>query len=604
MAEPATMFTPEQTLDAAREIMKANGDEFRIKVSRAKPGQTYPEHVATLDGASIDHAAHPEPWLARLAGGGRYYLSLFHNSNRSKAIGGVILVNASGASRDVDTAAVRAGDWQGPPVLVSPAAPPVPEQPYTVIDASPAPGTSRRLAATDQSGAGGGGLLDSYGPRGAPRDSVREAQLISLEREREEMRRREREMQEERHRNELVVLQEKQAAEMARLRAEMLAQKPQGEDPLTKMLMLMREEQKAREAQEESRRREDREREERRIADERAREERRAERESQDRKEREQERARLEERLAAERKAADDRFMGLLGQLTQKKEDPLLTALIEKGDRSAEQTAKVMASMSEAASGVINMAMGLVHSMNELNTDSEPPMLKFTREIMAGIAKISASSQPVIKPAPLPRPARTTTVPVQPQPARTNGAAPAAPQTPAPQPRRMRSPAEVAREAETAHLASPPTPPAPNAPPMFDEAPDQGAPSATRMEQIVAAIKAQDEIPFVASFFLNNITEPSVAAAIQKGDGSPVMAFVPYLMEWLEQSEDHRHYVHDLVIEMFQQGEQRGFFPAGSAEQMKVQADQMFEEGEEEEEEEEVVTLETEPVEVQVHGQG
>lgn len=121
MAPPLT--SNDEIIAALQEKAKSDpgGDRWRVKVFRRKAAATFPIHVATLDGATVEHIANAEMWLPMLCGGGPHFtVECFHVSNPSIWVGGKMTFHIEGEPRDVDLAAVKSQHWRGPETIIYP----------------------------------------------------------------------------------------------------------------------------------------------------------------------------------------------------------------------------------------------------------------------------------------------------------------------------------------------------------------------------------------------------------------------------------------------------------------------------------------------------
>jgi len=123
-------FTADDGLQAvAGKIAERNGaDAFKVRLHRLTGMGGVPSHIATLEGATLEHLANPEQWIPPLAGGGPVFLlSVVHAEETLPCANW--RVTLPGAPLDkINLAAVKEPTWKGPPVITYPAAakPPVP----------------------------------------------------------------------------------------------------------------------------------------------------------------------------------------------------------------------------------------------------------------------------------------------------------------------------------------------------------------------------------------------------------------------------------------------------------------------------------------------
>lgn len=184
------LLTPQDTIDLLNVKAKDLGDDFRVRVFRKRHAGALPESIATLDNAQVVHIANPETWLPKLAGGGPIFtLSVYHMSDSTLPLGGMISVAIPGTPREVDALAPKISGWNGPKTLVWPevTASRLGEPSYSVAPSLSsfvtAPGTN-----VPSGGSGGGAFSHEFG-MGRDYDRLRE-QLMAQERALGEERRR------------------------------------------------------------------------------------------------------------------------------------------------------------------------------------------------------------------------------------------------------------------------------------------------------------------------------------------------------------------------------------------------------------------------------
>ena len=115
-------WTSDETVAAVNEVSRKLGDNWRIRVMRRRAASLLPEPFLTLDGGSVTHAAAPETWLPAVlnGGGGIFELSMYHQSDPTTPVGGVLRFSAEGAPKEPDLAQVFAKEWIGPKTMVYP----------------------------------------------------------------------------------------------------------------------------------------------------------------------------------------------------------------------------------------------------------------------------------------------------------------------------------------------------------------------------------------------------------------------------------------------------------------------------------------------------
>jgi hypothetical protein len=530
----------ELVLKQLQEIASKSDDPtFRLRIARRAPGQTIPTVIGTMDGCGIEHLANPETWLSDFSGGGEYFLSVSHGSNRSLAFGPIPL-RMAGEPTAPDAYAADKPGWRGPREIVMPTKAKTSDTAgvgavFTNVGVTESPSTSPRNGGTQGSG--------SVAPASPPffGDPLATDRMRIAQRE-DALARALAQAAEDRHRTELEMTRKQNELALEKLRTEMLAMKqtqPQGESAIDKMLMVMREEAKERAAVEEARRREDRERDERRLEAERLREERRLDREREDRQREADRQAKLDERLSAERKAQDDRFMTVMERLNSRPEvPPYVEKMLEDKANSAAEMLKMMTPMSEMMGSSMNMMVQMVHNMAELQPASEgdPPLVKLVGKIVDGIQAAATAAR---MQGPTLRPPAARTLPPRPPPA-----APLTPPAAAPAPAQAATPS-------LAGIDSVPPTPTPIRPP-------KPAAAGTIFEQIIAAIKRKHDIEKLAKFFFAHVTDPSVAVELAKVNMQLLPAFAPHLMSWLAEDVENQMYVRNLLARVQEIGLERG----------------------------------------------
>jgi len=238
-------LSPEETFVLINTKAKEQGDTFRVKVYRRRPGSTLLETVATLGDAKVEHIANPEMWLQQLAGGGpTFVLQVFHTSEPTTAVGGMFAINIPGDPRDVDLRVVKHPGWAGPPALLFPQASLMPQAPGVGAGGDPMYAVGAGGGATAYGAYGaqqfaypngngtrpplppGYGYDPYYPPRTTP-DPAQAAQIASLTQQTAQLRdalaQRERDLAEERRRGELEQAKRESDKQIAELRAQVAA---------------------------------------------------------------------------------------------------------------------------------------------------------------------------------------------------------------------------------------------------------------------------------------------------------------------------------------------------------------------------------------------
>lgn len=213
------MADNEEVLAKLTDVVKNNNgvDWFRVKVGRKNQMGGMPNHVATLEDATLAQVANAEQWLPQLAGGGPVFqLEVYHQSN-SVIASGRLNYNIDGHPRKADPSVVKDPAWRGPRTIINPTPPP--EHSSTVFSASSShlsPGGSQP-ASPHNSPASGGPPGAFSGPSLSERLSPDPAVSAAASRYEEESRR----LAEQRHKLELEAVKAEADRKFEALRAEM-----------------------------------------------------------------------------------------------------------------------------------------------------------------------------------------------------------------------------------------------------------------------------------------------------------------------------------------------------------------------------------------------
>lgn len=507
MADP---ITAEQVLATCTEIAKTNGDSFRARVGMRQSGGSFVSTVATFDDVTVAHLAAPEMWLGRMLGGGQYQIQVSH-PNSGVALVGVILVNIQGQSKPIDVAAMDAPDWAGPRSLIFPqrAAAPSAATGFTIPPGSP---PAQRLAPPSQSNVGD--------PGGAVHPSIRQDPAFIAEMDR--LRERERMLEanaaaerarlsEERHRMEREADKREQEARLAAMEARLsAASKPSGQSDLAAVLTAIAAQQQQASSQ----------------MMQMFMEMNKATREEAARQ------AAAQSQAIAESQKTTAVLMEKM--LSKPAVDPLMERMLDDARTSSAHQAETFAKLGEATTGIINMALGAVHSMQELTSGpGEPPMLTVAKEVVKGVVAYAEATKATAA-------APKVTVP----PVRRNGAT------------RRAAPAK-------APVAAPPAPAVPQEgqPVAFDgveEGEESGEETMSAFDQIVRAITEKRDLAEVADFFVSNLDEPSINEALAAANGNPLVAFQGALGAWVQADPDNYAYVVELLKQVEEIGVKKG----------------------------------------------
>jgi len=106
-------------LAAIQNEVNSKGDRLRVRVMRKKAGGGL-DAVAIFEDAKIEHIITPETWLGTLAGGGSYFLGIFHMDEPAKQIGGMIEHGVDGPLGSPNWNVINSVAWSGPTSLFWP----------------------------------------------------------------------------------------------------------------------------------------------------------------------------------------------------------------------------------------------------------------------------------------------------------------------------------------------------------------------------------------------------------------------------------------------------------------------------------------------------
>jgi hypothetical protein len=534
------MEPQELTISQINEVAKTTGmNAFQVKVLRRIPGGLQPGIIALFENATAEMVATPEPWLDRMSGGGVYSLLVYHMNEKSRMVGGPIVVHATGEVRAVDPDICNSPGWLGPPTMVYPAKPRQDSStPYTSFHSG---GGGASGGDASQRGLGQGSSTPTPS-NGDPLIIERQR----LEAQKEEFLRRTRDADESRHKQDLEIMQARHEASLEKLRSELLsaaAAKPAA--PSTDMTQVLLEIAKMSQHGNE-------------VLVQMMKE------------------SSSEMRSMMDKSSSEMRT--LIMEISKKPAiDPLMERLLEQKENSAEANMKIMAGYAEAVGASVQMAVGALHAVQEVlqPQDQEPHWLKAMKVILKGMSGLTITPQMTVAPAP-PQPRQLS---------RPNGAA---------RPR----PAPV--QAAPVQAAPPPAPPAQASQPSFagldpNVATDVAPNPPSVFLQIVKAIQEKRDPVEIARVFLENTEEPSVKAALDAAGGNIMMAFAgplkDFLMDPVHMEENQKFIAEQLLPEVQRQGGERVRLEAPPAGLAGGAAGAGEEEAEEEEEEAELPEL-------------
>ncbi len=489
---------PNILISGISDVAKGTGvNAFKIRIQRRAPGQSYPVLLAAFEDATVDQIAHPESWLTRIGGGGTYLITVFHPVDTAKVLNiAPIIVQAGGAPRQepVDPSIVNEPNWTGPKDMSFPlqqrrsgAVTPIFGMPSSFGDAT---GSAPR-----------NGDQPSFGGVPSSPATQFDAIRVSLEREREDLRQQTLRAQEERHRAEVLAVQQRNELELAKLRAEFkvaavpVVQQREGPSETATLIVEMNRQSQA-------------------SAD------------------------RFQALMLELNKGTAMQLAGmqetnklLLSKLLDKPAiDPVMEKLLAKNADEAGAIVKVVTQMAEASGSIVNMMVSAVHSISELNRspdDAEPNWLKAVkigieglRPMLAGMQAQQVQAPPVYQPQPAqfqsPRP--------RVQPPRVVPSQPVAVPVPAPQPQPQATQPASFGDADGSNLDA--------------------------FLQIVRAIRERRDPTEVATFFLDNVEEPAVKSRLDAAGGNPLEALEPHLRDWVGADVQNMPYIHTLLKEV------------------------------------------------------
>jgi hypothetical protein len=204
MAEAAPTY--QEVLDGLSRVAEANGDCFRLKVvRRPSAASSLTQHVATFCDATWSMIANAESWLAPFCGGGLYVIQIFDGKDGRKQYGSIVPSEIPGQPRPPDPRVTKASGWIGPTLIEA-------------VTNNGAGAVAYGMQHIDPSQVGAPG---PYNSTPAPR-TLDEAGLRSLfSSQTEDLRRREREVEEKAHKAELEGVRRAADEQAKRLEAQL-----------------------------------------------------------------------------------------------------------------------------------------------------------------------------------------------------------------------------------------------------------------------------------------------------------------------------------------------------------------------------------------------
>ncbi len=402
MAAPQQqIFKEEETLNLIREKAK-EVDNFNIKIYRVKHISLPAEVIASFSGAVLQNLVDPQLWLPQVAGGGKYRIQAYHQSDLAKPVGGFLSFLLDSEPREVDISAATRPGWQGPAELTYPLKEvrSAPDEGYLGTPIRPPPGPGSGNSATGGTPvwgrSPGGGSVRRVDYENDPDWERTPRGLTVLEMERRKLEEEKLSAERDRTRERLEAQAKAHEADLRALRAEMTAKidsvRNTGPDPMAGLITMMMTQAA----------------EDRRAAEARA----------------------SAERLAqqAAQQASDARFALMIEKMNDKpKENPLemvakVAEILHKGN-SNEASMKMMHNMAEMHGVQMETAMNFIeHAANlQMGGQSEEPgwvkALDSAVKTIGSIAKGVTLKKPMQLAAPQPPPPQQLP-PEAPQPPR------------------------------------------------------------------------------------------------------------------------------------------------------------------------------------------
>ena len=518
----ATAITEPKTSDEIVSVLaekaKQDGDDFRIKIERRRTNGAPPELVSTLDGARVEHFSTPESWIPRFVGGGTLSLKAFHSSDYGKMIG-MIGVNVEGQPKMPDLRVLESAEWQGPRLLVYPAAPPPRrEEPISFLTTVPST-VDNGSPRTTPVGSNGGGTSspDSYIEQrlAAKMEAIQKAELAILERSKMM------EIEAARREADIRIRAAEDRSKDIERRLDEISRRPPpapGTDSGAVLAQMMAEMRKSdREAQMQ--------------AAQQAVEMRKAEREAQAAQAAQQQLFQLEmAKLQAEnaRAAAESNKVLLSALIGKPAIDPAIAEMISKND-----TSQLIASMSTMLTNTASQHLNMMSAMMDMGINRQPEPPRAPKK--SGWESAASVLLPVVTRMLQPQPGQAAPQQVlaQPPPALPQGFSGIQQTAPTPAP---------------APVPSPSTP-APAGPTLVE-----------RLATVIQArgASAQD----IAAMIVQNFSDPSLQAAATAAKGDPRVLFDSILSaDWLD-VKDNRTFAAEVMKIALEQGAASGLFPA------------------------------------------
>lgn len=545
MADPKSNLSHEDTIALMNAKATADGDDWWLKVHRRRHIGALPELIATLHNAQVIHAANPETWLPRLAGGGpTFVLHVYHAKTPTVLLGTLQfqIPTDNNPEKSVDPSVTKSQTWAGPRTLAWPPASNEDKQQDRYSISAPPASPSGNSAANNVPGGGSPGVSNFASAQIAQLDAANarieiERQKLAAERE---------QMAEERRRLELDAVKTQASQNLKELEARILAAQTQQSNAISEALrglaqqntapkldivgligaaggilgpvlaQMHQSSQAAREAQEKS------------------------------------------QALALQQQAEQTRVL-MTAMLSKPGLDPTIEKMFDKLERVLEKSqaqqvpqSTMLHTMAESMGSMMNMSMELAQTAADLNINGggsraeDHPAYKAIREAVKGVSAMMAGYQQSVKQQAAP--AQVPNVPAFPQPAlpqrpmqqqaqhvvHANGQPPGAP---------VLTQAPAGQEL------------VPNQPLSIEISETTDVPAL--LEQMIYALS---EPAHVAAVFVQTIGHPTMRKALDEADGEIEEMISRRIMPFILKHPEHVPYLKSVHDEIEKQGAVAGIF--------------------------------------------
>lgn len=121
---PMVPLSPDEAVSVLQQAVTehAGRNEFSVKVFRKIQISASPSHIASFEGATVEHLVNPELWLPKLAGSGPIFVLAVRHASEQIALCTIQPAMMVGQQHEVDPAVVDSPDWRGPPAITYPTA--------------------------------------------------------------------------------------------------------------------------------------------------------------------------------------------------------------------------------------------------------------------------------------------------------------------------------------------------------------------------------------------------------------------------------------------------------------------------------------------------